>query len=180
MLTTVLVVGVVALGVWIGPSALRWWSRRQRHALRSDVSADPCAEVVTDETRAALDQLRADPPSPPEGALAEALALCRVEEPCWYWRAGLREVAEWLDALGPGADAVALHAEFRAALGELDAAEALLAEVPADHWRGCVVRAILYDAAGDDERMEAALVAAHELGPVTERDWVLAQLGIHR
>lgn len=177
---TVVVVGVAALavlGLRYGPQVSAWWTDRQRRRLRADPTVDPCAAHVTDEVRAALAALLEHPPEAAAG-LAAALDVCRVAMPCWYWRDGLRQVVPWASEVGDGPDAVALVAELHAALGEIDVAERLLSGLPADHWRACVVRAILYDAAGDDERVEAALVAAHELAPDAEQAWLLGQLGI--
>lgn len=183
-LLTGLIVGVAALvlGLRYGPVALRWLRRRRQRAWREDPTADPGEAHVTPEIREAVRALVArGPGDDPAAAAAEALRTCCVAAPCWYWREGLRQVAGWAARASeaqPVPDVLAVEAQLRAALGEIERAEELLAQLPADHWRGCVARAIVYEARGDVERAEAALVAAHELGPESERPWVLAQLGI--
>lgn len=82
------------------------------------------------------------------------------------WRALLRRLPAVTEA---GDDARAVEAERCLALGDLEAAREQLAHLPADHWRGCRVRAVLYALAGDLERAASARHAALALAPEAAR-----------
>jgi predicted secreted protein len=168
-----LLAAVVAVGV-AAPAARRWWSRRAW----ADPSRDPGAARVTPAIRDAVERLvTAD--APPQRAVEQGLLLCEVEDLRW-WRAGLRRVLPLADRLDGSPDADALRAELALALGELARARALCGRLPADHWRGCVVRAGLYAIDGDEERSDSALVAAAQLAPADRRDPIYRRLEARR
>lgn len=66
-------------------------------------------------------------------------------------------------------DARAVEAERCLALGDLAAARDHLGRLPADHWRACRVRAVLYALDGDLERAASARHAALALAPEAAR-----------
>lgn len=150
--------GIAALAL-VGAS-LRWWERRAW----SDPARDPAASRVGNGARAALDALLSREELPPAQVVAEALAICEVDE-LLSWRSGLARVAAHVAALGPSAEERALAAEHALRSGRPSAARALLDGLPADHWRVCQVRAGLYAIERDPERAESAWVAVAQLGP---------------
>mgnify|MGYP003885329241 CR=1 FL=1 len=94
------------------------------------------------------------------GLVALGLTLGHVDG--HPWRAALRTLPD-LDPTD--ADALAIEAERRFALGEHDRARELLDALPPDHWRACRVRGCLYALAGDPERSASAHHAAWALAP---------------
>ncbi|HHO52426.1 MAG TPA: hypothetical protein ENK18_16540 [Deltaproteobacteria bacterium] len=121
------------------------------------------------EIFAGVIQREPDHPGALAGLAAAALQVCAVSPAGWHWRAGLRRALPLAVAAAQGAPAdpeiCAVEAEIRAALGELEVARSLVSRLPPDHWRACLVRAVLYEASGDPLRGESALNAAIELGP---------------
>ena len=181
MIGAVALLALLLVAVRFGPPLFRHLRLRARQGMRQDPSADPFAHELSEADRARVRERVAELRGTQAGAgareLAEVLALCEASAWCWYWRGGVRLLEPWLGAHeGSGHDRLAIEAEIRAALGELDAASSLLAHLPADHWRACVVRAVLYDARGDDARAESALVAARELGPSVMAERLEARL----
>lgn len=107
------------------------------------------------------------------GLAASALQVCTVSPAGWHWRAGLRQALplaiEAAQQAPSDPEICAIEAQIRAALGELDAVGERVAQLPADHWRACLARAVLYEARGDARRAESALNAAIELAPAPVR-----------
>jgi len=82
------------------------------------------------------------------------------------WRAALRR----LPAIeGDAPEVCAVRAEHHLALGELEAAERIIDQLPADDWRACRVRGCLYALRGDLERADSAHHAAWALAPDAAR-----------
>lgn len=158
---------------WLAWRGLGWWEERAR----SDPSRDPGARRVTTTHRtalaSALDRER------PDEAVAAALAASRVT-PDLHWRTGLRRVLDRLPALPADADGDALRAEVHLALGEVPRARDLVRDLPADHWRACLVRAGLYVLDKDAERADHAFVAALLLAPRPEQPDLVDRLTEHR
>ena len=96
-----------------------------------------------------------------------------------YYRGGLSEARFLCErATRDGqVDGAAIDAMYLARLGEIDAAEQALAALPADHWRACHARAIVYRARGDRERAIAALDAAADFAPETARSGIYNTIG---
>lgn len=159
------------LALIAGGGALWWWRGRARRAL-ADPRADPGAALVTDAHRDAV-RSAADLPGA-EARVDAVIAACVIGGA--PWREGLRRVADDVDGLGdPG-----LRALWWALVGELARADLELRAVPADDWRGCWARHVIYAAAGDTDRAENALVAATHLAPPETRAHVVAALDAHR
>jgi hypothetical protein len=105
------------------------------------------------------------------GALAVGLCLGHVEGT--PWRAFVRTLPV---PQGDDHRSVALRAERAAALGLLDEARLLVDQLPADHWRACRVRGLLYALSGDLERAASARHAAWQLAPEEAREALARQL----
>jgi hypothetical protein len=151
-------------------SAWRWWDPRAS----ADPRRDPGARRVTSAQRQALAALLASEGAP-EQLIEQGMAACEVRGQLW-WRGGLRQLQSLLDRLPQDDEGQSLRALVAVRLGELEQAQALLANVRPDHWRGCLARAQLYELAPDVERAESALVAASQLAEPHWRPQILEQL----
>ncbi|MCB9684599.1 MAG: hypothetical protein H6738_04625 [Alphaproteobacteria bacterium] len=166
-----LVAGLLALVA--GGGALWWWRGRERRGL-ADPSVDPGALRVTDAQRASLRAAKALPD--PSARVAAAVAACVTDGV--PWREGLRETSDDVAALPE--DQAGLRALWWALMGEIGRADELLRGLPADDWRGCWARHLVYAAAGDVTRAENALIAALHLVPSASRGEVEAAVDTWR
>lgn len=154
------------------------WQRSVRSAL-TDPRRDPARRRISSARALALSELISRPGGDPIAVVEEGLALCAVDRHLW-WRGGIRSLSPWLEALPDSDDGRALRAIARARLGEIEEASALIVSLPGDHWRACLVRALLYEIAGDAERAESALVAALQLAPGAKKPPIERDLEILR
>lgn len=167
--------GVASVAIGLGGAAAAIALRRAwLRAARLDPNRDPAARWVDPGRVRALDALLAAPPVPLD-AVDRGLALCAVDE-LLSWRGGLRRLQALVEALPDTADGRALRAEVALRLGEVPSARVQTEALPADHWRGCAVRAELYEIDGDVGRAESAWVAAASLAPEPRRAELYARL----
>ena len=172
LLYIVLAGSALWLAVEIG-QRLRQWRRHRLSSQRADPTVDPFGGQASSEQREALAAwlAKAEQAVGEERARCVAEALGAVHASAWGWypRAAVRPLrslaAQACSESKEDADAIAVWAQVLAALGHLHEAREAVERIAPDHWRGCWVRAVLYDAHGDLRRAEAALVAARELSP---------------